>query len=1045
MKPPVCPPPGEAAAVRAVVDALHQQMVHDYPPGRMRRDAHPKSHGTVQAEFTVDPSLPTDLRHGVFAHPGRTYRAWVRFSNCFQIKPDLKADTRGMAVKLVGVDGQTFMDSEKETQDFLAATGDAFFIPDALQYVGFPEAARKNAFAALMFFVKRRLWRGLAAMIRSSGTLAMNPLAIDYFSQTPYRLGDTDIVKFRMRPLLTDTLGQSLPWAPWFSLRSRKAYVLFLIGGLLRLEPLAEWLCARLLGHPDLLRRAMDGSLRQTDAWFEFLVQRRAEGMPIEDATASWSEAVAPFERVAWIRIPRQVFTPNAADSDERRAVAREIEAVGENLSFNPWHALAAHEPLGSINRARRHTNGASSETRHTSNNVPLGAPSTGHFDRIAKVARLAPGSVDPCPSADPATLRSRWSHLYLRRVPLLVGVLTALFPIAAVVPASPLSQYSRGIFDVRGPVVFLVSLLSFLLAFTIMAAWWVITAYSDRRCGATRRYAVYPIRPRWYGVASALVAPVIAATTIVSDRSAWTTLDWLITGAYWLGGFLAAATTAWAVRWLADFLGGMVAVQDLARRVRRSEAFGAGYVDAREAFLPGHLFVSGLAIVILATYVTIGAHTRGQTSPQFPGLVFLILLPTVLCWSLSGLTFFADRFKAPVLLPLVAFIAITSNLPGPRHVFEITPFSVREPVTPRDVLTARSQPAVIVVAASGGGAQAAAWTARVLTGLVEKCRAESCAAADAIRLVSAASGGSVGATAFLAAYQNGALPSRLQPVRDQTVASSQDALWRSLVFEDLYRPLRLLRLKPDPEDRGLALERMWGTVMHLDGAWLSTWREEARLGDRPGMILNATIEERRQSILLSTAGHVDGTTDFSAEYNGFDLPIARAARLSATFPVVVPFARDSLGLRPHRIVDGGYSDQFGLDAATAWLQAALTADQPAASVKRVLLLEIRAPMPAETALTPRWRDQFERDRRGVALLQERWKDRVGVSSVALTLCASHATQWHVTAHERREIESQWEREANGEAIASLVRFLKGEREFAESRTVVNLAPSCAQ
>jgi hypothetical protein len=146
MKSTACPPPGEQDAVVAVVAALHDDMVRDYPPpGIMRRDAHPKAHGTVQGEMVVDPSIAADLRHGVFAHPGRTYPAWVRFSNCFRIQPDVVGDTRGMAVKLLGVDGEPLMDSEVGTQDFLAGTGDAFFIPDAERYVGFPQAASRGS------------------------------------------------------------------------------------------------------------------------------------------------------------------------------------------------------------------------------------------------------------------------------------------------------------------------------------------------------------------------------------------------------------------------------------------------------------------------------------------------------------------------------------------------------------------------------------------------------------------------------------------------------------------------------------------------------------------------------------------------------------------------------------------------------------------------------------------------------------------------------------------------------------------------------------
>jgi len=46
-------------------------------------------------------------------------------------------------------------------------------------------------------------------------------------------------------------------------------------------------------------------------------------------------------------------------------------------LFFNVWHGLAAHQPLGSVNRARRVAYAASAEFRATHNNRPLAEPAT--------------------------------------------------------------------------------------------------------------------------------------------------------------------------------------------------------------------------------------------------------------------------------------------------------------------------------------------------------------------------------------------------------------------------------------------------------------------------------------------------------------------------------------------------------------------------------------------------------------------------------------------------------------------------------------------
>jgi hypothetical protein len=65
--------------------------------------------------------------------------------------------------------------------------------------------------------------------------------------------------------------------------------------------------------------------------------------MPIENASVRWPEKLSPYHVVAKLRIPRQRF-----DSPAQLAFA-------DNLSFNPWHCMPQHRPLGNLNRARRH------------------------------------------------------------------------------------------------------------------------------------------------------------------------------------------------------------------------------------------------------------------------------------------------------------------------------------------------------------------------------------------------------------------------------------------------------------------------------------------------------------------------------------------------------------------------------------------------------------------------------------------------------------------------------------------------------------------
>src|SRR5580698_3377136 len=85
-------PPGEAEATAAIlrlVEAKVRDAARTDPPAR--RDAHPKGHGCVKAEFRVLDDLPPELRVGLFASP-RRYDTWIRFSNG---NPTPQADSKG--------------------------------------------------------------------------------------------------------------------------------------------------------------------------------------------------------------------------------------------------------------------------------------------------------------------------------------------------------------------------------------------------------------------------------------------------------------------------------------------------------------------------------------------------------------------------------------------------------------------------------------------------------------------------------------------------------------------------------------------------------------------------------------------------------------------------------------------------------------------------------------------------------------------------------------------------------------------------------------
>jgi hypothetical protein len=381
-----------------LVTELEKELVEDYAPPHVKRQAHPKMHGCVQAVFRVDAQVPGELRHGVFAEPGREYRAWVRFSNALGFEHDLKFINRGMAIKLLDVEGERLLPNElpfmleTDTQDFVMATGDAFVLPDTknYDYEELAKAARVSFIEIVKVFVKRRLWRGLAALIRGGAVFAPSPLAIRYFSQTPYRLGPEQIVKLHARPCRTRALVQSLPGKIRFGLKTIVANLFLAVAGADKIRGAlrflgfagtneeAEAFCERYLAPRNLLRQAMSAFLANSPAQFEIMVQTRTDpgSMSIDDATVRWSERRSPFRRVAMLTIPRQVFWPAAGMPPEILKAASLMMELGENMSFMPWHGLTSHEPLGDINDARRRIYADMSNYRRGRNHLTPPSPS---------------------------------------------------------------------------------------------------------------------------------------------------------------------------------------------------------------------------------------------------------------------------------------------------------------------------------------------------------------------------------------------------------------------------------------------------------------------------------------------------------------------------------------------------------------------------------------------------------------------------------------------------------------------------------------------
>ena len=322
--------PGEQAHIDSLISQLRAKMERDYGAGRMQRDAHPKMHGCVRAEFVVDANLPPELAIGIFREP-RSYPAWARLSNgSGEAAADYKGDVRGIAVKLMGVEGEKLLprDPHGTTHDLILISISRFITRDIGEFDGLVTAIVGGPLHVSWFMLTHPQ---VAVKLRGSLKRFSNPLNIRYFSVLPFLLGSR-AVKYCLTPRIPD---RAVPQA----------------------DP----------GY-NYLKDAMVATLATPasgDAVFDFGIQFQTDErtMPIEDASVDWDEAVSPFHKVGTLTIPAQVF-----DTPERRE-------FGDNLSFDPWRCLPEHRPLGGINRARLQVYEALSKFRFRRNEVPQAEP----------------------------------------------------------------------------------------------------------------------------------------------------------------------------------------------------------------------------------------------------------------------------------------------------------------------------------------------------------------------------------------------------------------------------------------------------------------------------------------------------------------------------------------------------------------------------------------------------------------------------------------------------------------------------------------------
>ncbi|MCX2452069.1 LodA/GoxA family CTQ-dependent oxidase [Pedobacter sp. PLR] len=279
-----------------------------------------KQHGIAYGTFRVKKDIRPEFKVGIFA--GDTYECAVRFSSDTDPgSPDLHT-TLGLGLKLFGVEGPKLL-GDSSNADFIFQNIDRFFARDAQQMCSFTTAGAVDH--DYDSYINKH--PELSDILKDMTKVEASCLSAGYWAILPFRLGDKNIVKYRLVPDETDH----------GAVFNDKNYLAL-----------------------DLQQR-----LRNKAAKFRFEIQFRTNDatMPLDDAQVVWSTEESPYICIAELEFPQQ-----------------DICAIGQPefgsiLAFNIWRTLAQHEPLGSIAEARKVVYAASAEARHQANGQQLQEP----------------------------------------------------------------------------------------------------------------------------------------------------------------------------------------------------------------------------------------------------------------------------------------------------------------------------------------------------------------------------------------------------------------------------------------------------------------------------------------------------------------------------------------------------------------------------------------------------------------------------------------------------------------------------------------------
>ena len=297
------------------------------------RPVHAKSHGVIVGTLAVKPGLPPELAQGLFAE-AKSFPVIMRFStNPGDLLADNVSSPRGLAIKVLNVEGEKVPNhANAPTQDFVCVNANAFGAPDAAGFLKqltlldktleLPEGVKHAvSVAAQATNAVLKAVHLPSATLESIGASATHILGESFSTVAPLRYGEY-VAKIGFAPgseNLKALTGKHIDLGADYNALEEVIKKFF------RHET-AVW----------------DVKVQLALASDASITEEKDKDFPIEKADKPWNEESSP-----WITVATITALPQDTYSDARQLF------VDEKLSFTPWHALAAHQPLGGIMRAR--------------------------------------------------------------------------------------------------------------------------------------------------------------------------------------------------------------------------------------------------------------------------------------------------------------------------------------------------------------------------------------------------------------------------------------------------------------------------------------------------------------------------------------------------------------------------------------------------------------------------------------------------------------------------------------------------------------------